>query len=40
MSSPVFYYLTKRSEMGLYDVPMFGFGISMMFACVRDGVVV
>ena len=29
--------ITERSEMGLYDVPMFmslfGFGIGMMFAC-------
>ena len=27
--------ITKRSEMGLYDVPMylFGFGNGMMFAC-------
>ena len=37
MSSPVFFSITKRSEMGPYDVPMlmslFGFGIGMMFAC-------
>ena len=36
VSSPVFFAITERSEMGLYDVPMFmslfGFGIGMMFA--------
>ena len=36
VSSPVFFSITERSEMGLYDVPMFmslfGFGIGMMFA--------
>ena len=30
------FFITERSEMGLYDVPMFmslfGFGIGMMFA--------
>ena len=34
--SSVFFAITERSEMGLYDVPMFmslfGFGICMMFA--------
>ena len=34
--SSVFFSITERSEMGLYDVPMFmslfGFGIGMMFA--------
>ena len=36
MSSPVFFYITEISEMGLYDAPMFmslfGFGIGIMFA--------
>ena len=36
VSSPVFFGITERSEMGLYDVPMFmslfGFAIGMMFS--------
>ena len=36
--------ITERNEMVLYDVPMFmclfGFGIGMMFACVRDDIVI
>ena len=36
VSSPVFFAITERIEMGLYDVPMFmslfGFGIGMMFS--------
>ena len=39
VSSPVFFAIIERSEMGLYDVPMFmslfGFGIGMMFASVH-----
>ena len=35
VSFPVFFAITERSEMDLYDVPMFmslfGFGIGMMF---------
>ena len=34
--SSVFFAISERSEMGMYDVPMFmslfGFGIGMMFA--------
>ena len=36
VSPPVFFSITERREMALYDVPMFmslfGFGIGMMFA--------
>ena len=40
VSSPVCFAITERSEMGLYDVPMFmslfGFGIGMMFASFHE----